>query len=138
SLFAGADAASGFRHAFGHAVWHQDWTAARPSETLSHRGRLPDLRQHAAAARRTMLLVYGPNNFPSLIFRSEEHTSELQSRLYRVVLCFSTRRSSDLRCLQALMQLLDFGTHLDTQFGIKIGQRLVHQKHFRIADDCPT
>ena len=36
---------------------------------------------------------------------------------------------------QSLMQLGDFHPRLHPQFGVKIGQRLVKQKHLRIADD---
>ena len=37
--------------------------------------------------------------------------------------------------LQPLMQLLDLGAHLHAQFGVEIGERLVEQKHLRIAHD---
>ena len=40
--------------------------------------------------------------------------------------------------LQPLMQFLDFGAHLHAQFGIEIGQRLIEQEDFRIADDGPA
>ena len=41
----------------------------------------------------------------------------------------------DRRGLQALVQLLDLGAHLDAQLRVEIGQRLVEQEHLRIADD---
>jgi len=33
--------------------------------------------------------------------------------------------------LQPLMQFLDFGAHRNPQLGVKVGQRLVEQKHLR-------
>jgi hypothetical protein len=37
--------------------------------------------------------------------------------------------------LQALMQFGDLNTHLDTQFGVEVGKRLVHQEDLRVTDD---
>ena len=37
--------------------------------------------------------------------------------------------------VQALVQLADFNTHLDTELGVEVGQRFVHQEDFRITDD---
>src|SRR6266851_1727444 len=36
---------------------------------------------------------------------------------------------------EALMQLLDLGAHLHAELGVEIGERLVEQKHLRIAHD---
>src|SRR5215468_5260124 len=36
------------------------------------------------------------------------------------------------------MQFLDFRAHLDTQFGVKIGERLVEQKDLRITHDSAS
>ena len=35
--------------------------------------------------------------------------------------------------LEALMQILDFGTHLHAELGVKIGQGLIKQEHLRVA-----
>ncbi|KRB55306.1 hypothetical protein ASE04_06280 [Rhizobium sp. Root708] len=44
-------------------------------------------------------------------------------------------RDIDGRRLQPLMQSLDLGTHLDAQLGVEVAQRLIEQKHFRLAHD---
>ena len=44
-------------------------------------------------------------------------------------------RHIDRRCLEALMQFLDLGAHLHSEFRIEIGQRLIEQEHRRIAHD---
>ena len=44
-------------------------------------------------------------------------------------------RDIDRRGLEPLMQLLDLGPHRDAQFCIEVRQRLVEQKHLRIAHD---
>ncbi len=44
-------------------------------------------------------------------------------------------RHIDGRRLDLLMHALDFGAHLDAQFGVEIGQRFVEQKHLGIAHD---
>ena len=44
-------------------------------------------------------------------------------------------RDVDRRRLQPLMQFLDLGAHLHAQLGVEIGQRLVEQKHLRVAHD---
>ena len=36
---------------------------------------------------------------------------------------------------EAALQPTDFGAHLDPQFGIEVGKRLVEQKQFRVAHD---
>jgi hypothetical protein len=40
--------------------------------------------------------------------------------------------------LDPLVQLLDFRTHLDTQLGVEVRQRLIEEEDFRIADDCSS
>jgi hypothetical protein len=42
----------------------------------------------------------------------------------------------DSRGLQALMQFLDFGPHLDAQLGVEIGQGLVEQEDIGVAHNC--
>ena len=39
------------------------------------------------------------------------------------------------RGLQALVQLLDLGAHLDAQLGVEVRQRLIEQEHLRVARD---
>ena len=41
----------------------------------------------------------------------------------------------DKRGVDALAQLDDLRAHLVAQLGVQIGQRLIHQKHGRVADD---
>ena len=41
-------------------------------------------------------------------------------------------------CAQSVMQLGNFGTHLDTKFGVQVGQRLVHQENTGITDNRTT
>ncbi|GAC1045118.1 hypothetical protein thsrh120_51220 [Rhizobium sp. No.120] len=42
----------------------------------------------------------------------------------------------DGRRIESLMQLPDFFTHLYTQLGVEVGQRLIEQEVLRRADDC--
>ena len=44
-------------------------------------------------------------------------------------------RDVDRGRAQPLVQFLDLGAHGNAQLGIEIGQRLVEQKHLRIAHD---
>ena len=37
--------------------------------------------------------------------------------------------------LQSLMELGNLNTHLNTQLGIQVGERLVHQKYLGITDN---
>src|SRR5699024_2017167 len=47
-----------------------------------------------------------------------------------LVMCYVDDRSA-----QVLMELGDLNTHLDSQFCIQVGERLVHQEYLRVADD---
>ena len=44
----------------------------------------------------------------------------------------------DRRGLEALVQFLDLGAHLDAKLGVEIGERLVEQENLRIAHDRPA
>ena len=44
----------------------------------------------------------------------------------------------DDRCAESLMELGDFGSHLNTELRVQVGERLVHQEYFRVTDNSTS
>ena len=86
--------------------------------------------RHMQIARPAIDLARGAD----LLHRSGTHHHDPVGHRQGLVLVV---RDVDGGAFQLAVDAADFGTHLDAQLGIQVGQRFVHQDHGRFDDDGP-